>query len=215
MRSPSLALLALCCAAALTACGSSDDSTTAAPAASAAGEHAGHTTSEANDAGGEHAGHSTGDAAAEGHDHAPGTASDGHDHAHLDIAESGIGTIIKSAGDGYGNLMREAPSDVQPTVALRVKADPAGGWTVRVPTTSFRWAGDDVNTPADAGQGHAHLYVEGKKVARLYGEWAFIPATAGKAGDTLAVVLYADDHSAWAVDGKAVEAEVVLPAVAT
>lgn len=205
--------LALCCATvsalALSACGS-DDSSSAAPAAAVeasaaapvADEHAGHHGGESVATG------STAEstAAEGGHDHSS------HDHGGLTIAESGVGRVLE-VGDGHGNLLREAPSDARPAVSLRVKADPAGGWTVRVSTPGFRWAPEDVNTPADAASGHAHLYVGATKVARIYGEWVFVPGTAAEAGDTLSAVLYADDHSAWAVDGKPVEAEVVLPAV--
>ena len=144
------------------------------------------------------------------------TASRGKDpgHAHPDIAESGVGTKLRT-GDGFGNRLREAPAAARPGVALRVVADPAGGWTVQAATTGFGWAPTEVNTPAKAARGHAHLYAGKRKVARTYASWSFLSAGAAEPGDVLTVVLYANDHTAWAVRGKAVSAQVVLPAMPT
>lgn len=142
--------------------------------------------------------------------HGPG---DGHDHTHLDIAESGVGTLL-SKGDGFGHRMREVPAGPTPDVALRVTADPAGGWTVQVGASGVQWAPTQVNRPAAAGQAHAHLYAGTRKVARLYAGWSFLGKDAAKAGEVLTVVLYANDHTAWAVDGAPVAASVVLPAPA-
>lgn len=142
------------------------------------------------------------------------TADDGHtDHTHLAIADSGVGTLLK-VGDGRGHRLREVPAASAPSVALRAVADPAGGWNVQLVTERFRWAPEDVNTPADAGAGHAHLYVGDRKVARVYGEWFFVSKDAAEAGDVLTASLNADDHTAWAVGGAAVVAEVSLPEVA-
>lgn len=141
-------------------------------------------------------------------------ADDGHtDHAHLAIADSGVGTLLK-VGDGRGHRLRELPVGSAPSVALRAVADPAGGWTVQLVTERFRWAPEDVNSPADTGAGHAHLYVGDRKVARVYGEWFFLSADAAEAGDVLTASLNAHDHTAWAVDGAPVAAEASLPEVA-
>lgn len=196
-----LILSTLCCAALLAGCGAdqTSESATAATDAQAvsAGPHAQHQAGIAGEI-------------SPGHDSAQPTASDGHHHVHLNIPESGVGTVL-TVGDGHGHLMREAPDQAQPSVRLRAKADPAGGWTLQVITSGFGWTPEQVNTSADAGTGHAHLYVGGRKVARIYGEWVFLPATQAQPGDTLSVILYADDHSAWAVGGKPVQADVVLP----
>jgi hypothetical protein len=164
-------------------------------------------TAEAQPGAGEHAGHGTSAGAEESH--GPG---DGHtDHVHLDIPDSGVGTLL-GKGDGHGHRMREVDAAAAPAVRLLATADPAGGWTVQIPTERFRWTPQSVNSPAVAGAGHAHLYNGDTKVARVYSEWSFVPASAAEAGDTLQVVLYADDHTAWASAGRPVAAQVVLPA---
>jgi fatty acid desaturase len=53
-----------------------------------------------------------------------------------------------------------------PTLALEAQKDPVGGWNVHVRTTHFSFAPERVNGPHRPGEGHGHLYVDGKKVAR-------------------------------------------------
>jgi hypothetical protein len=60
-----------------------------------------------------------------------------------------------------------------------------------------------------AGEGHAHLYIDGKKITRLYGEWYFIPSL--KPGThTIRVTLNANTHEDYAVGGKLVEDTVTV-----
>lgn len=191
----------------LAACSSDPDPAPAAEQAGSAGAHSAH----GDDAGPPGpAGTAPAVAAGSGPDAASG-AGDGHDHAHLDIAESGVGQLLQGS-DGFGQRLREAPVQARPSAALRVAADPAGGWTVQLVTTGFAWAPQDVNSPAAAGQGHAHLYAADRKVSRVYADWTFLGADSAQEGEVMTAVLYADDHTAWAVDGQPVTASVVLPA---
>lgn len=176
----------------VTGCGGSADTSAAPTAAAAADAHAGHSADGAG---------------------AGPVQSDGHtDHTHLDIPDSGAGRLL-DVDDGRGHLLREVESAGAPTVSLQVTADPAGGWTVRTTTTGFRWAPEDVNTGADLGASHAHLYTTAGQLTRVYSDWTFLPKTAAAAGDRLTAMLYADDHTAWATAARPVQASVVLPAV--
>ena len=58
-----------------------------------------------------------------------------------------------------------------PTVTLAVQPDLVSGWNVKVATNNFRFAPEELENPGDWNAGHAHLYLDGKKVARLYGSW--------------------------------------------
>ena len=51
-----------------------------------------------------------------------------------------------------------------------------------------------------AGQGHAHLYVDDVKVARIYGEWYHLESLPDEA-QMISVSLYANNHQPLAVDG--------------
>ena len=65
-------------------------------------------------------------------------------------------------------------------------------------TTNFRFAPENASSPHRDGEGHALLYVNGEKVARLYGPWfhiEFLPSGPTK----VTVTLNANDHSGLAV----------------
>jgi hypothetical protein len=95
----------------------------------------------------------------------------------------------------------------RPTVQLRAEPDPMGGWNVQVLTQHFRFAPEHVNTAHVDGQGHAHLYVDGEKVARLYAPWFHLPAL--PPGEyRLRVTLNANSHEELAVDGTPLAAEI-------
>lgn len=127
--------------------------------------------------------------------------SSGHDHDHDDA------TSHDSAHD-HEALDVSAWSEI-PTIDLSVEADAAGGYNVHVTTTGFRFAPEHVNGAVEEGEGHAHLYVDGVKVARLYGEW-FHLASLEPGTRTVTVGLNANDHAALAIGDAPIEASVAV-----
>ena len=120
-------------------------------------------------------------------------ALDGHHHPEADRAGHGR-TIDLPAGPGA------------PTLDFRVAKDPASGWNLHVVTTGFRFAPESVDQPHRPGDGHAHVYVDGKKLARIYGPRFHLGAL--PPGEvTLSVTLNANDHSALAIAGRPLKAE--------
>lgn len=72
------------------------------------------------------------------------------------------------------------------------------GWNLRLKTTNFEFSPENANGPHQAGEGHAHLYVNGKKRARLYGRWFHIDRLPpGRVA--LTVTLNSNDHRPLAV----------------
>jgi hypothetical protein len=61
-----------------------------------------------------------------------------------------------------------------PTVTLVAHPDAQTGWNLEVQTTNFRFAPERVNQPGSPAEGHAHLYIDGEKVTRLYGNWHYL-----------------------------------------
>ena len=120
-------------------------------------------------------------------------ALDGHHHHEADRTSHGR-TIDLPAGPGA------------PTLDFRVAKDAASGWNLHVVTTGFRFAPESVNAPHRPGEGHAHVYVDGKKLARIYGPRFHLGAL--PPGEvTLSVTLNANDHSALAIAGRPLKAE--------
>ncbi|MGO4633662.1 hypothetical protein AB4225_22405 [Streptomyces sp. 2RAF24] len=129
--------------------------------------------------------------------HKPGTS---HQEA-----TGGNGTLL-AAKDSTGHRLREVPAAGAPGVRAELRPDSEGGWNVHLLVERFRFTPESTGGAALLGRGHARLLLDGRETARAYGPWAHVPAGAR----TLTVRLYADDHTAWAVAGRPVEATVRL-----
>lgn len=122
------------------------------------------------------------------HDHSnPDDHDDGEAHSHSDSA-----TIEVSAGEA-------------PTVSLIAEEDAKSGWNLTLVTTNWTFTPENINGANSIGQGHAHLYVDGEKVARLYGpNYHYDENFDGER--EFRVTLNANDHSEYAVDNRVIEA---------
>jgi len=90
-----------------------------------------------------------------------------------------------------------------PTVKLTVHKDPKAGWNLQVRVENFRFAPEHASTAHVVGEGHAHLFLDGKKITRLYGEWYHVPAL--KPGvHKITVTLNANSHEDLTVKGKVI-----------
>lgn len=105
------------------------------------------------------------------------------------------------------NALFEMDSASAPTVDLTLIPLMDGSYNIQVMTGNFTFTPALVDQAPVAGEGHAHLYIDGVKVARLYGEWHHLPSLP-EAAEAVSVTLYANDHSAFAVDGSPVSASV-------
>ncbi|MEU8839416.1 hypothetical protein AB0D97_09830 [Streptomyces roseus] len=138
--------------------------------------------------------------------HKPGTS---HEQA-----TGSAGTLL-DAQDPTGHRLREVPAEGAPEVRLAARPDSEDGWNLQLTVENFRFTPDSTGGAALPGAGHAHLELDGRKLARLYGPWVHLPAAQVPDGaHTLTVRLYADDHTAWAVAGKPIEGTLPLTASA-
>ncbi len=125
-------------------------------------------------------------------------------HGDHDTADIGHADHSGHDHDAHGSLREVADGVAVPTLAIQVHEDPVEGWNLRLDTTDFRMAPERVSTAHVDGEGHAHLYIDGVKVSRVYGHWHHIGALA--AGEhELRVELSANDHSTLAVGGVPIE----------
>ncbi|MFJ7591402.1 hypothetical protein ACIQZO_29325 [Streptomyces sp. NPDC097617] len=139
--------------------------------------------------------------------HKPGTS---HEQA-----SGNVGNLL-TATDATGHRLREVPAEGAPEVQLTVRSDSEDGWNLQLAVKNYRFTPDSTGGAALPGAGHAHLELDGRKLARVYGPWFHLPAAQVPEGaHTLTVRLYADDHTAWAVSGKPVEGATRLTATAT
>ena len=99
----------------------------------------------------------------------------------------------------------EVSSEDAPTVDFTAIEDQKSGWNIKLNTGKFTFAPDNVNKINTIGEGHAHLYVDGVKVARLYGP-DFHYGESFDGTKEFRITLNANDHSEYSVDGEVIEA---------
>ena len=113
----------------------------------------------------------------------------------------------QQSDDIHERLIEVDPSIAAPTLNIALHKDPMKGWNVELMTENFEFA------PASAaeglgpksGEGHAHLYIGSKKVARIYSNWYHIP-NLPLGEHNITVTLNANNHAGLAVKGKPLRA---------
>ena len=98
-----------------------------------------------------------------------------------------------------------------PSLRIRLSPDMMDGFNVYLETTDFRFTPHNVGTTVIANEGHAHLYVNGEKVARMYSAWHHLPAKLLREGlNRIEVEFSANDHAVWGVAGEPIGADVLI-----
>ena len=138
-----------------------------------------------------------------------GATLDGHDHA-----EHGSEATVTGHDAHAGTREHQAPHPLPldpdvPTIGISLTRDAVSGWNLKVATRNFVFAPERAGAAHAAGEGHAHVHVDGAKIARLYGPWMHLPALSP--GATVEVTLNANDHRPLAVHGHAVTATAIGP----
>ncbi len=97
----------------------------------------------------------------------------------------------------------------QPQISIKMHPDDKLGWNLEVITSNFEFAPAQVNQAHQKGKGHAHLYIDGEKIGRLYGHWRHISGlTPGT--HTIKVTLNSNDHQDYTVKGVIVGDKVAI-----
>ena len=109
----------------------------------------------------------------------------------------------QGAGSGHehGGVVETSGMSVDVTAEV----DPIDGINVRITPTGFVFAPEKVNQADVDGEGHAHIYVDGEKVGRAYGEWFHLKGVAPGRHE-IRVTLQTNGHSEYVVGGQPVQA---------
>ena len=98
-----------------------------------------------------------------------------------------------------------------PQITLEATPDEIDGYNLSILVSNFTWAPFAVNQEPEPGKGHAHVLVNGHKIARLYGNWFHLPGSVLCEGkNEVTVTLNANDHGEWVHQGKHIEARVTV-----
>ena len=109
--------------------------------------------------------------------------------------------------------VHEIAQETAPQASLEIKKDPTGGFNVHVLTNNFVWRPDMASMKHVLGEGHAHVYLDGRKIMRIYNEWFHLNTYqfATKAGEQLlSIEFVGNDHSPYTIQGLPVGAEQVV-----
>ena len=138
-------------------------------------------------------------------------ALDAHDHGNPAQHGAGTGHDAHPASGHDHHLLRDVSGEGPlPAVAAELFADAAGGWNLHLTTENFAFAPQSVNGPHRAGEGHAHVYADGRKLARIYGPWVHFDDL--KPGATLRVTLNANTHEELADGDHPIAVTLPVPA---
>jgi len=136
--------------------------------------------------------------------------------ATMDHSAMAMGTAENAAMDAQAMsaMHQHPPRAVReglpvPAVNHLMFPDVMGGYNVQIMTQNFTFTPAAINRAPQDNEGHAHIYVNDVKIARIYGNWYHLPAETLTAGDNeVRVTLNANDHGEWAVDGVPISSTV-------
>lgn len=126
----------------------------------------------------------------------------GHDHSYP--AQHGAGSIEAMAHDHSVPINVAAGNDA-PSVSIKAFKDPMSGWNLEVLPVNFAFSPQNASRADVAGEGHAHVYVNGDKLGRLYGNWYHL-TNLPKGEVEIKVSLNGNSHSPLMVESVPVEA---------
>ena len=92
-----------------------------------------------------------------------------------------------------------------PQLIISISEDDMSGFNLHLQTSNFQLESPHQagNSPNNIVEGHGHLYINGTKIQRVYGQDVHIPGKHINEGvNQISITLNGHDHSAWRKDGK-------------
>lgn len=97
-----------------------------------------------------------------------------------------------------------------PSVNISVTQDMSGTWLLKVDTTDFTFAPNKVGSEDPSyNEGHAHIYVNGKKINRLYGPFYNLD-TLKKGENEIMVTLNSNNHGVLSYGDQPIMSRVIV-----
>ena len=125
-----------------------------------------------------------------------------------------VATAIPSQAQTNGAIsVHEIAQEVAPQATLVIQKDPTGGFNVQVKTTNFLWRPEMASMQHVPGEGHAHVYLDGRKIMRIYNEWFHLNTYqfSTRSGEQLlSIEFVGNDHAPYTIQGLPVGAEQIV-----
>lgn len=125
-----------------------------------------------------------------------------------------VATIIPSQAQSNGAIsVHEIAQESAPKATLDIQKDPTGGFNVQVITSNFVWRPEMASMKHVPGEGHAHVYLDGRKIMRIYNEWFHLNTYqfSTKPGEQLlSIEFVGNDHFPYTIQGLPVGSEQIV-----
>ena len=125
-----------------------------------------------------------------------------------------VATIVPSQAQSNGAIsVHEITQETASKATLDIQKDPTGGFNVQVITSNFVWRPEMASMQHVPGEGHAHVYLDGRKIMRIYNEWFHLNTYqfSTRAGEQLlSIEFVGNDHAPYTIQGLPVGAEQVV-----
>jgi len=130
----------------------------------------------------------------------------------------GIACLFTSMPFSYSHsdgifTIHEVSEKVAPKASLELQKDPTGGFNVHVVTSNFVWRPEQASKKHVSGEGHAHVYLDGRKIMRIYNEWFHLNTYqfSTRAGEQLlSIEFVGNDHAPYTVQGVPIGSEQII-----
>lgn len=105
----------------------------------------------------------------------------------------------------------EVMSEFIPELSVNVYRDDESGFNIQLMLENFSFAPESVNSESTENQGHAHVYINDEKIARIYSEWFHVDSRyLNNLQNTMRITLNANDHSEWSINNEPIEVRINL-----
>lgn len=119
-------------------------------------------------------------------------------HSHNELGEHEDDSLEPHSA----NMIQAVSAGNAPEVTMQVLADPVSGYNIQLHTQNFEFTPENAGKEHADNTGHAHIYINGEKTGRIYGEWTHVQLEEGD--HELRVTLNTNDHRDYSVGGEVV-----------
>jgi len=105
---------------------------------------------------------------------------------------------------GTNGLFEVSDESLAPTLSIGINEDKKSGLNINLTTTNFEFAPSHASLNHVDGEGHAHIYIDGEKIARIYGDWFHLDSLSSGQHE-IKVTLNTNDHKGYAVNGEIIQ----------
>lgn len=103
----------------------------------------------------------------------------------------------------HHQMMAIPEGEPVPTVDLVVHEDAVEGWNLEIKATNFDFDPNTVNKNSDYKKGHGHIYINGKKLTRVYSNWFYLQ-TLPVGNNEIKVTLNTNKHEDLTYQGQVI-----------